>query len=437
MKVFTRLRPLISLLLLLMFSHSTFAQNTDTNSKENNVYRPYSQRMRMEDSKENADTLTGNYIENQDSINAQRQHILDSIAARQKYIADSILKRELFVRDSLIRRKQIIDSLNFLRKELPQLLSLSANTISDDIILLSDKIKIVGDSTLTNYSYIILPNRFNEAYTPWKAEINLSDNPPKFEINTKAGLIQSIQAPGIEDRYTYTSDRKIIKVTRQGMFASKYSKKYYKAPIDSVFFNNSGQILKIKRYYQVYEATDNFQKGAWLFNYLWQVKQYNYTGLNLTNYELIKFCDRWMKSDPEKVCTITKYNIQKQEFSYIVSRTNDPVNAYSDGIYNYEFDNLANLRSVTFRNTAGTENWKTFIELNEDGYVSRYVYQEKGIVNRTLLVNYYLNNPKAKHKFETVTCTFEDDGISYYQINNTTGKKRVRDHFTGEWGSWE
>ena len=434
---------------LLFAIPEAFAQEEkDTSNKSTNVYRPYSQRMRLEDSLAGADTHKVISIEKADSLDpllkarldsiaARQKFVEDSIAAREQFIRDSLIARERFVRDSLLRRKQIKDSVNFLARALPPVLASSVYAMNDDIVLFTDPIEVIGDSILTDYHYIKLPNRFTDPYVPWKGSINLSSDPPVMVVDTINHIIETLKAPGINDIYTYNKGKSIISIKRQGRFASKHGRKYYKAPIDSVFFNNQGRVIKVKRYYKLYQATANFQLGSELFDFKWQVKQYGYTGKDLAFYEVTRFCERWAKSEPEKVCNIARHSFTKIGYSYEVVRTNDPTNIYSDGTYRYEFDNLKNLKSVAFRNVKNSENWKTFIELNDKGLVSRYVYQDKGIVNKTLLVNYYLDDPNAKHKVETVTCTFEDDGISYFQHNNTTGKSRARDKFTGIWGPWE
>jgi hypothetical protein len=205
-----------------------------------------------------------------------------------------------------------------------------------------------------------------------------------------------------------------------------------------VFFDRLGRVSKIKQYIQFYQVTGNYKRGAPLFIHLSKVKQFEYTADNrMTKYRIISFCDRWSAQDENKVCNIVTYTLNIQGKTYILTLQNDPVNEYADGTFTYEFDNQYNLKSVSFNNTKNSENWKTYIELNEAGNVSRYVYQTKGVEHKTLLVNYYLDDPKAKHKVETITCIFEDDGVSYYQKNNTTGKSRVRDRLTGEWGPWE
>ncbi|HBH47312.1 MAG TPA: hypothetical protein DDX98_01650 [Bacteroidales bacterium] len=414
-------------------------ENDDTLSSAPSLYKPYSQRFREQDSllESTNQVAVADSMAINDSLTARLKFIEDSIAIREQFVRDSILAREQFVRDSLLERRQILDSLKVLKSELPKLLQASILTLNDDVVIHSSKIEIIGDSTLTDYSYLRLPIKFNEPYTPWRGEVNLSDNPAEMDVDTIKSTIHSIKAPGIHNQFKYGNNKQVLIVMRQGMFASKYGKKYYKAPIDSVFFDSNGKVKKIKRYYAMYQATDNFQLGGHLFDFLWQVKQYGYKGQSLSDLELVKFCDRWSANEQSKVCNISRYQLKKLGYSYEVVRTNDPVNQYSDGTYRYEFDNLDNLKAVSFRNTKGTENWKTFIEINEKGYVTSYVYQNSGIVNRSLLIYYYLDNPEAKHPVETISVTYEDDGVSYFQRNNTTGKTRSRDRVTGEWSRWQ
>jgi hypothetical protein len=175
-----------------------------------------------------------------------------------------------------------------------------------------------------------------------------------------------------------------------------------------------------------------------VLTYLSQVKQFDYRPDNqIVKFQIVNFCDRWSTTDASKTCSIVNYNLTQNSKTYILSRNNDPANTFSDGIFNYEFENNYILKSVSFSNQSKSEDWKCILELNEAGNVSRYVYQNKGAVHRTLLINYFLNNPTAKNKVETITCTFEDDGISYFQKNNTTGQSRTRDKQTGEWSSWK
>jgi hypothetical protein len=218
---------------------------------------------------------------------------------------------------------------------------------------------------------------------------------------------------------------------------SKRTGKLYKEPIDSVFFNRQGRVAKVKKYYQFYELVNNFQRGKKMFLHLAFVKQFEYNPYGeMTKYEVTKFCDRWQSQAPKKVCNIITYTITPGGNIYKIARKNNPPNEFSDGVFTYEFSSGNTLSAVSFRNFKETEDWKTIIEVNEAGNVSRYLYMNKNAVNKTLLVNYFLDDPNAKHKVETITCSFEDDGISYYQQNNTTGKSRVRDKMTLEWSEW-
>jgi hypothetical protein len=129
------------------------------------------------------------------------------------------------------------------------------------------------------------------------------------------------------------------------------------------------------------------------------------------------------------------FKITKNGSQYIVVRNNTPENKYSDGTFIFEYGNNYTLKNVAFKNVNKTEDWKTFIEVNEEGNITRYVYKNNGKINRTLLIKYN-NKPGAKYKVETISCMFEDDGISYKQINNTTKKMRTRDRLTLEWSDW-
>ncbi len=399
------------------------AQNDTINNDTQNLYRTHEQRMET-----NPDSSFVKKID--------EKAFADSIA-RVQFIRDSVIAREKFVRDSLLHRKHIRDSVYLLKNQLPALLTATLFTKDDNVIIKVDDIEVVGDSVLTDLNYLILPNRFVDPYRPWEGSINLSNKPIGVGIDTIKHRITSLNIGGENNMFSYPANNKLIIIKKSGRFTSKYGKKYYRAPIDSVFYDAKGNLAKIKRYYIVYEATENFKLGKKLFVFKWQVKQFGYSGNNLSSLEVVKYGDRWNSYDPEKIGSISDFTFATEGYGYKVERKNDPVNKFSDGVYNYEFDNIGNLKTVTFRNTSNTENWKTFIEQNEQGYVSRYVYKDKGIVSRTLLVNYYLDDPNAKYKVETVTCTFEDDGISYYQHNNTTGKSRRRDKFTAEWGPWE
>jgi hypothetical protein len=365
----------------------------------------------------------------------RQQQIQDSIAARQQFIQDSIAARLKFIQDSIARRQRIHDSIVYLKKELPRILEAYIRAISDQIIVKSYEIPVKGDSMLGNYEYMVLPFGLEQPYTPWKPKIYLNSKAVKIKYDPGTKNITSLQVPSIVCTLNYGSN--ILIINEQTAILNNRWGKFFKIPVDSVFFDKSGKIVKIKRYIHFHQATSNYQKGAFLFTHLAEVKQFEYTASNeLSRFQWTSFCDRWAAYDPKKVCNIATFTITRQGSNYIVKRENDPKNNFAEGNFTFEVDNAGILKSVSFLNVSSTEDWKTFIELNEAGNVSRYVYQNKGVVNKTLLVNYY-DDPKAPNKVETVTCIFEDDGISYYQQNNTTGKVRERDRTTGEWGPWK
>ncbi len=419
---------------LLLFSQ-LIAQNTPDSLRVRYYYRPSS--AKQQDSIAIPDSQ---YVRQQfvhDSIEARLEFIRDSIQARLKFIQDSIIAREKFVRDSIQRRKRILDSVTFLQAELPRLIDASIKTVKEDVIIYTSKVIIIGDSILSNYRFNIVPFDISKPFTPWKSTINLSTNPIKFTVDTIKRKITSIQAPFFNCTYMYGHNRNILRINEQGIIVQNSMGKLYKAPIDSVFFDRFGRITKIKRYNQFYKLVNNYQKGAPLYLHLSQVKQFEYNSANeMTKYHVVNFCELRSGQTENKVCNIVTYTINAQGRTYAITRHNDPVNEFSDGVFTVEFDYKYDPKSLSFVNKKNTENWKCFVELNEAGNVSSYVYQTNGVVERTLLVNYYLDDPHAKHKVETITCTFEDDNISYFQKNNTTGKSRTRDRLTLEWGPW-
>lgn len=431
---------------VISFTH-LYAQSTPYTLKGRNIYNP--ELLKPKDTTLRPDSLDVQSQFSRDSIEAREKFIQDSIEtrllfirdsieARLKFIRDSVEARQKFIRDSIIRRQRIIDSLTFLKTELPALIDASLRTVKEQIIVYNDKIRIIGDSTLSNYTCRILPFNLALPYVPWKATLNLSDKPIKFDVDTIKHKIVSMKTPFINCSFIYGKHDNILIIKGKGTILNKRSTKFYKAPIDSVFYDRRGMVVKIKRYIQFYSVTNNYQRGTPLFLHLSQVKQFEYNANKvLTKQRVVSFCDRWSAQDEKKVCNILTYSLALQGKTYILTRRNDPVNDYSDGSFAFEFDAGDNLKSVSFKNVKNSEDWKCFIEVNEAGNVSRYVHQNKGIVRQTLLVNYYLDDPRAKHKVETVTCTFEDDGISYYQKNNTTGKTRIRNKMTGAWGPWQ
>ncbi len=441
-----KLRKILFVFTGLVFFTHLYPQNPDTLNGRN-LYNPETLRPKDSTTVPASQPLQSKHVRDslkarekfvRDSIDIRLKFIRDSIDARLKFIQDSIVAREKFVRDSLIRRQQIIDSLTFLKNELPALIDASLRTIKEDIIIYTDKIRIAGDSTLSNYTYRILPFDLTLPFVPWESTINLSDNPVRIVVDTMKHKIASIKTPFINCSFKYGRNKNILRINEAGSILNKRTEKFYKSPIDSVFFDRQGRVVKIKQYIQFYSVTNNYQRGAPLFLHLSQVKQFEYGADNLiSRQEVVTFCDRWSNRDENKVCNIITYTLSKQGNNYILTRRNDPVNDYSDGSFTFEFDNSKNLKSVSFKNVKNSSDWKCFVEINDDGNVSRYVRQNKGIVRQTLLINYYLDDPDAKHKVETITCTFEEDGISYYQKNNTTDKVRYRDKMTGEWSKWQ
>lgn len=375
---------------------------------------------------------------NVDSLDARLRFIEDSIQARMQFLQDSILARETFVRDSIARRERILDSLNVFVYHLPRLLDASMKAYSDEIIYRTTDIHIVGDSTLSNYEIFKLTFDFSSPFTPWKSVMNLSDKPPRFEYEAASGRIKSIKSPKLDCQFIYGRNDRVLIIRTKSSIQSTRTGMLYKEPIDSVFFNAAGKVIKLKKYVQFYEANKNYQKGRKLFLHLEHIKQYEYnTRGQMTKFELTKFCDRKAAMDPKKVCAVISYDIMPQGNTYIITRINQPANTFSDGVFVYEFKDENTLSGVSFENKKKTERWKTIIEVNEDGNVSRYLYDKDGVIRQTLLVHYFLDDPRARHKVETITCTFEDDGISYYQQNNTTGRSRSRDRMTMEWTDWQ
>lgn len=432
----------IAILLGSLISGNLNAQSDVDTLNGRNLYRPHNMRQQDTNSAIPANNETQEPVNNdslqtrmkfvQDSLKARAKFVRDSLEAREKFVRDSIAAREAFIRDSIRHRKMVLDSLNFLKERLPRLLDAALLTLTDQIIVQRDDIKIIGDSMLSNYNCRILPFDLTQPYTPWKTTINLSTKPAKITRDKKN--ITAIKTPLFECSFTYGKHDDLIMINEKPSIMNRQTGQLYSYPVDSVFFDSRGRITKIKKYIQFYKVTSNYQRGAPLFLHLSQVKQFGY-GAG-PHYQIVKFCDQWSANDPKKVCNILNYTLSIQNNVYQLTRKMDPSNDFSDGTYFFEFDNQGFLKSVEFKNVRNSEERKTFIDHNDQGYVSRYVYKLKGAVHQTLLINYYLNDPSAKYKVETITCTFEDDGISYYQRNNMTGKSRTRSKMTGEWTPW-
>ncbi len=440
-------KPVLLIFAGLLLYTQSYAQSTTDTLRGRNIYNP--ELLKLIDSMfsdDTSDVMTQQQQDSiqarlklvQDSIEARLRFIQDSIEARLKFIQDSIEAREKFIRDSIQRRQRILDSLNFLRVELPRLIDASLKTFIEDIIIYSDKLRIVGDSTLSNYSCRKLPFKTNEPFQPWKLTLSLSDNTVKINIDTIKNKILSIKSPHFNCSYEYRKRNNIVRINEQSTILNKRAGKFYSEPFDSVFYDHRGNVAKIKRYVKFYQVTGNYQRGAPLFTHLAQVKQFTYNANNLIiKHQTVNFCDRWSMQDESKVCNIINYTLSQQGNTYILIWQNDPVNDFSSGTFRFEFDNTGNLKSVSFKNFKNTEDRICFIDLNNDGNIIRYAYQNNGVVSNALLINYFTDDPRAKHKFETISCTYEEDGVSYYQRNNTTGRSRMRNRLTGEWGPWE
>ena len=434
-KVKFTLRQLGVWVTMLFFPVMLYAQDTSDTGYGRNIYRP--QHARQDDSLHMNATKDTLPQPDQDSLDARMQFIRDSIDARMQFIRDSLAAREAFVRDSLQRRERAIDSLNFLKAALPVLLEASLRTVLDEIPISTIPPVITEDLSLTDFIYITLPFDFIRPFTPWKSRINLSDKPVSIVVDPGKKKITSIQTPVFHFSYNYDPRSKTLRIQGQGAIAGASSVKYFKLPVDTVFYDAKGRIMKIKKYHEFYQVKNNYQKGAFVYSQLAQVRQFEYNTLNaITSYQLTNFCDRSTAQQSVKVCNMITYQVISQGTLYKVVRRNDPANEYSDGEFTYEFGPDHTLISVSFINNKKTENWKTFIELNEKGDVASYIYENNGVIRNSLLINYYLNSPNARYKVETIGCSFEGDGVCYYQINNMTQKSRSRDKLTMEWGPW-
>ena len=360
----------------------------------------------------------------------------DSINARLKFVQDSIRARQQFVRDSILRRKQILDSLTFLKGELQPVLEAIYWTIKEDIVSHADKIAIIGDSVLGDYVYHFLPLGVAGPYAPWKGSLSLNAKQMHFNIDKKTKKISTIQSPSLKSSLNYANQGTVLIIQEANAIQSNSLGKFYKIPIDSVFYDRNKRIVKIKRYMQFYTLVNNSQKGALLFTNRWQVKQYQYSTNNqIIQYEQVKFCDRYKAYDPNEVCCIITYAVAKQGYNYMISRRNNPANEFSDGTFTLEYDENGNIKGISFKNFKNTGDWQRLVELNKEGNVNCYTDKSQGVkLNTTCMI--YHNEPNAKYPVEIIFTTFDKDGVSNLEKNNTTGKKRIRDKMTLEWSPW-
>jgi hypothetical protein len=388
------------------------AQQTDT-LKSLNLYKPQQ-------------------LETQDSI-----HRLDSIAARLQFIRDSLVIREQFVRDSIQRRQRMADSVTFLQKELQGLLEAYFRTVKEDIILHCQKIAIVGDSTLGDFVYLTLPFGVKDPYTPWKTKIGLAGKYTRIIVDKTSQKVISVQTPQMKASFIHANGGNLLIIKEPVIVQKNYNGNFYKTPIDSVFFDRYKRVANIKKYILFYSLVNNNQKGDLLFINRTQVRQYEYgADSEITQYQEVRFCERWKAYETNKVCSILAYTFLKQGDTYLLTRKNDPANTYSDGTYTFVFDQSENLTGISFKNVANTESWNRQIELNKDGNVNCYFDKTNNVLRQSLCMVYHDKDPKAKYPVEIITTTFEEDGISYLQRNNTTGQSRTRDRMTLEWSPW-
>jgi hypothetical protein len=373
-----------------------------------------------------------------DSVTLERQEFIrDSLIAREAFIRDSLIAREKFVKDSLYRRKLILDSVRFLKQKLPKLIDAAIKSTNEEIIIYTKPVYILGDSMLSDYTYIILSQKIDAPYAPWKSVIHLSENSLKIKKDTINKQITYLKTPQISASFTYGNNNNIVLMKGRSTIVRKESGNIYKIPVDSIFFDNRGRIIKVKKYMSVYQATKNYQKGALLYTDIQKVKEFKYfpDGV-LSNYKLISYCGRSTGKEKNKICHTVNYSIKKEGKKFTIIKKNEPENVYSDGTFVYKFDDNFDLKSMDFNNSNNSLNRNCIVELNKDGYVSRYLYRKNGMIYKTMVINYN-DNPQAKDKVQIMVYFFEDDGISYFQKNLNTGKSRKRDKLTMKWGPWK
>jgi hypothetical protein len=427
---------IIMILICLIWIPGSYAQQTTDSLRGRHLYNPH--RLGARDTIYAPAQPAGQTIQAEDSLQLLRlQFIQDSILVREQFIRDSLLAREQFVRDSLQRRQRMLDSVSFLQRELPGLMDAYLKTIKEDIIIHENEISIVGDSALSDYSYVFLLFNLTQPYKPWKVSYGLSGDHIKIIADRDRQKIISVQAPFMNCSFTYGNPGYILVINELNMIQHDRSGYFYKVPVDSVFFDRFKRVIKIKRYVHFYSVVNNNQRGAYLFLNLSQVKQYEYgTDNQIRKFQVVNFCERYKAYEASKVCNIITYEFAKQGNTYLLTRRNDPANSYSDGTFTFEFDSRYNMKSLSFRNLSNTENWQRMVELNAEGNVNCYVDKKKEMVSQSLCMIYH-TEPGAKYPVETITTIFEEDGISYYQRNNTTGLSRVRDRMTMEWSGWK
>jgi len=370
-------------------------------------------------------------------IITQPQINQDSVIARLKFIQDSIQARQKFVRDSIQHRKQMLDSVTFLQIELPPLLEAYYMANKEEIFAHGDKIAIIGDSVLGDYVYHKLPLVVSEPFTPWKGFLKLNAKNTRFTVDKKTNKISTIQSPSLKCSITYGNQGMLLIIQEANAIQSNTLGKFYRIPIDSVFYDRNKRIVKIKRYVYFYSLVNKNQKGELLFTNRWQVRQYQYgTNNQITKYELVKFCDRYKEYDPNEVCSIINYAVTRQGNNYLITRHNNPANEFSDGTFTLEFDANENIKSISFKTFKNTGDWQRIVDLNKDGNVNCYSDKSEGVLLSTMCMTYH-NEPNAKYPVEIINTTYDKEGVGFRQSNITTEKSRLRDKMTLEWGPWK
>lgn len=354
----------------------------------------------------------------------------DSIKTELQTLKDSLNREQLRI-DSIKRITKIKDSINLLKNKLQFILECYFKTNHENIPISNVTILTSADTAILKAEYFLLPFNLNQPYKPWKYELNLLNNNFKITYDDDYQIIK-INSNVINIDIGYHKNIVVIK-DMHSILNNKYGS-YYKVPVDSVFLDNNKKIIKIKKYVHFYKLIKNSEKGDYLFTNTIYIKQFFYNQVNnLSKIQVVNFSDRWYNYENQKITSIINYEIFKNNNIYILSRKSDPENNYADGKYTYEFDQSINLVKVDYTNEFTSENWHKEIELNNEGFVHCYYDYIKNKLKQSLCILYNY----SKNTYETITTVFEDDGISYFQRNNTTGKIRRRNRLTLEWGPWE
>jgi len=347
-----------------------------------------------------------------------------------KQLNDSLSKIQ-YIADSTIRINKIKDSINILKTQLAFILECYFKTNNENIPISKVYIQTQGDTILHKAGYYVLPFNLDQPYKPWIYEINLINDDLKVFYNDENQIVK-ITSKTININIEWHNNFLLIK-NIHSILQNKYGN-YYKIPIDSIFFDNNKNIIKIKKCVSFYNLINNLQKGNFLFTNTILIKQYFYQKDDIIyKLQIVNFSNRWYTYENQKVTSIIEYDIIKNNNIYTLTQKTDPVNNYADGKYIFEFDNLMNLKYINYYNNYTSEICRKEIELNKEGYVHCYYdyINEKLKQSLCIIYNY------TKNSYETITTIFENDGISYYQRNNTTGKVRHRNRLTLEWGQWE